>query len=167
MKKILTILFFTFCSFVVNAQQTTVDTTTISNAERIIDKYSGKIANTFIAGIEKITPVAINGFEVVVKLQIAEGLFNLLFVFINIVLFWLFFKEYNRIQKLLRSGNYPRSMNESYGPFDESNATAKLWIFAVLSCFFVLFSPFCLYDACTHLIAPEWFAIKEIIELFK
>ncbi len=166
MKKILSILFLSILSFVVNAQQTIPDTT-ISNAERIIDKYSGKIANTFIAGIEKITPVAINGFELAVRLQIAIGLFDLVISVLTILLLIFLFKEFNRIQQLLYSENCPKVMDKTEGPYYYKNCTIKLTILSILIIPFVITFPFCLYEAFTHLIAPEWFAIKEIIELFK
>lgn len=166
MKKILSILFLSLFSFVVNAQQTIPDTT-ISNAERIIDKYSGKIANTFIAGIEKITPVAINGFELAVRLQIAIGLFDLVGCVLFFICFIQLFKEYNRINALIDSKDCPTRMNNNSGPFDDKNATFKLGAFTILSILSVILLPFFLYEAFTHLIAPEWFAIKEIIELFK
>ncbi len=166
MKRILILSLFTLFSFVVNAQQTIPDTT-ISNAERIIDKYSGKIANTFIAGIEKITPVAINGFELAVRLQIAIGLFDLVGCMLFFLCFIQLFKEYNRISILLDSKDCPSRMNKTEGPFYDQNATFKLGAFTILSILSVIMLPFFLYEAFTHLIAPEWFAIKEIIELFK
>lgn len=166
MKEILTLLLFTLFSFVVNAQQTISDTT-ISNAERIIDKYSGKIANTFIAGIEKITPVAINGFELAVRLQIAIGLFDLVGCVLFFICFIKLFKEYNRINAVLDSKDTPSRMNKTEGPFFDQNITFKLRAFTLLSVLSVILLPFFLYEAFTHLIAPEWFAIKEIIEIFK
>ncbi len=166
MKKILTLLVFTLFSFVVNAQQPTVDTATISNAERIVDKYTGKIADAFTNGIEKVTPVAIDGFKLVCRLQIAIGLFDLAMVGICVLCLFAFFKEYNRINNLLHSEKCPRRMDPNEGPFYVSNYTAKLSMFFGSSMLFGILAPFCLYEAFTHLIAPEWFAIKEIIKLF-
>jgi len=166
MKRILILSLFTLFSLVVNAQQTIPDTT-ISNAERIIDKYSGKIANTFIAGVEKITPAAINGFELAVRLQIAIGLFNLIECILFLCIFFGFFKEYNKINTLLNSKDVPRQLNATHGPFEGKNASFKLVALTILSIISTILFPFCLYDAFTHLIAPEWFAVKQIIELFK
>src|SRR5690554_3395803 len=73
----------------------------ISETERIIDKYGGKIAESFNSIVEKITPVAEEGFKLAVRLQIAKGIASLLPLVLFIISVYLFSKEYNRIDGLL------------------------------------------------------------------
>lgn len=40
-----------------------------SEAERIVDKYSGKISDAFSQGVEAVAPTVKEGFVIVVKLQ--------------------------------------------------------------------------------------------------
>lgn len=140
------------------AQEQTKDTIIPqTTAERLIDKYSEKGINAFNTAVDKITPTAIEGFEVVVRLQIAKGIVNILPLFGFIIFFILFYKEYFRIDKL----------GSSYGPFDEGNITPLLIINFVASIILFIATLICIQYAIQYLLAPEWFAIKEIMGIFK
>ncbi len=167
MKKLIIILLclsFSFSSF---AEKTKEKQDSISNTERIIDKYSGKVVEGFNNVVEKAVPIAKQGFETAVRLQIAKGIANLL-----PLIFFLFFlyssnKEYDRINTILSSDNIPKHMDQKNGPFDEDNITPRLIIYFIIALILGILSLFTTYTGITHVVAPEWYAIKEIIKLFK
>lgn len=168
MKKFILLLLLSFTIATSFAQDKAKDSTaTLSEAERIIDKYGGAAIEGFNNVVAKITPMAEQGFEMAVKLQIAKGVGLSLPLIFCLIFLITFFKEYNRLDKILSSKEVPNHYNRSYGPFDESNITPLLIVSAILFLVFVVLSAFTTYDAITHLVAPEWYAIKEIIELFK
>lgn len=143
------------------------DSTKISTTERLVDKYGGKIIDGFNTVVEKATPVAKQGFEIAVRLQIAKGVACLLPIIFFFIFSYSFKKEYERISSILDSDKVPLHMDKSEGPMDEDNMTAKLLIYLLMSIVLFILSCIFTYTAITHLIAPEWFAIKEIIELIK
>lgn len=167
MKKLLFILLFIpIIGFSQEKSTDTISSLEITEAERIIDKYSGKIANSFNEGINKITPMAEEGFEIAVKLQLAKGIAYMIPSLLFIIFIMLFIKEYNDIKKELSSENIPIYLNENCGPFDEGNINPKLIIYLALSVILFIIAALSIYDGITHIVAPEWYAIKEIIELF-
>jgi hypothetical protein len=168
MKKFLLLLVLAFTLTTSFAQDKVKDSTaTISEAERIIDKYGGAAIEGFNNVVEKITPMAQQGFEIAVKLQIAKGVALSIPLILCLTFLIIFFKEYSRLDKILSSKEVPNHYNESYGPFDESNITPLLIVSLASFIIFTIAAAFTTYDAITHLVAPEWYAIKEIIELFQ
>jgi hypothetical protein len=169
MKKqlILILLLLTSVSYTFADSIPTLDTSTIYNAERIIDKYSGKISESFSEGIKQVAPVAKQSFYMVVKLQIAKGISLFLPLLLAIIFLFLFYKEYKRIETILASGNVPNHMNSHYGVFSDDNCNPLLIIYMAFGIMFLIGSVFTTIDAITYVIAPEWYAIKEIIDLFK
>ena len=133
------------------------DTTVVNatKAERIIDKYTGKISDAFNQGLDKVTPVAKQGFEIAVKLQIAKGLGYMIVPFVTVLLIILGFKFYNKSKTL--------SKDRYNSDFFEVLSVLCL----VLGGIGVIGSMPAIYHGLLHLIAPEWFAIQEIIHLFK
>ena len=131
---------------------------TTTQTERIIDKYGGKIIEQFNAVIEKSTPLAEDGFRMVVKLQYARGIGFLLPSILFIIFLVLFNTEYKSVKKEIGESDY--------GPFDEVNITPQLILYLSLS--IILFIVACVdtVDGILYLFAPEWFAIKEILDLF-
>ena len=130
-----------------------------TETERIIDKYSDSIIRGFNSTIEKVTPLAEDGFKVVVKLQFIKGVVYLLPLLFAIIFLILFKKEYNKIYEEIEDQSYNNV-------FDEDNMSVFLIIYLVLFTLFTLISLKYTYDGFTHIFVPEWFAIKEIVDLF-
>lgn len=146
MKKLLLVLTLILgCVLNLNAQveQVPDSTITVTEAERIIDKYSEKISDSFNEGITKIAPSVKEGFEVVVKLQIGIGLFNIAVSILCITLILLMIKNWKTIC------------------YNDCELAATF--LAIIS---IITFPITLYQGIVHLAAPEWYAMKEIIELF-
>lgn len=160
MKKIITILIlsitFALQSF---AQQDSINTVNkITETERIIDKYGGQAVQKFNELITKVTPMAEQGFDVVVKLQIAKGIGYLFITIITIIFWFIFFKNY----KLALQNQKESGKNDWV---DCNRGTPALISLALAVCGTVA-TPFSLYESILHLAAPEWYAIKEILKLF-
>jgi hypothetical protein len=161
------ILFMLLISLITYSQTVKDSLSTSQNVERLIDKYGGKISEGFNNVVEKTTPVAKEGFYIAVKLNIAHGIGLLLPLLFFFIFGYIFIKEYNRINNLLNSDNIPRYMNKNYGPMEDGNSSPLLWISLVSTCILFSFALFSTISGIKHLIAPEWYAIKDIIELFK
>lgn len=130
-----------------------------TETERIIDKYSDNIIRGFNSVIEKVTPLAEDGFKVVVKLQFIKGIVYLLPLVFAIIFLILFKREYNKIYEEIKDQSYNNV-------FDEDNISVFLIIYLLLFTLFTLISLRYTYDGFTHIFVPEWFAIKEIMGLF-
>ena len=157
MKKILTILLVLVSLNSYTQKLDSIPNTT--ETERIIDKYSDNIISGFNTVIEKVTPLAADGFKIVVKLQFVKGaayLLPLLFAIISLILFK---KEYNKIREEIKDRTYNNV-------FDEDNVTIFIIIYLALFILFTLIALSFTYDGLTHIFVPEWFAIKEIMGLF-
>ena len=165
MKNLLLLLLISVTSIAVNANDT-LNTKQISETERIIDKYGDKIVNSFNSFAEKALPIAEDGFKMVVRLQIARGLVCLIPLIMLIIFSILLSKEYNRILNLLNQPIVPKHMNNRYSPFSEDNITIFLLFYMIAVIIFGIMAIPTIYHSFLYLIAPEWFAIKEIINLF-
>jgi hypothetical protein len=165
MKKILLVLslFIATATFSQDSSKTPV----LDKTEQLVDKYGGKIADAFMNTMESAKPLAKEGFKSVVFLQIAKGVGGMIPAIIFIIAFSMFYSEYDKIDAVLKSDNVPNHMDSGYGPFGEDNINPKLILTLIASCIFLIVSCFTVYDGLLHLISPKWFAIKEIIELFK
>lgn len=139
----------------------------ITETERIIDKYSDKIADSFNKGIEKVAPVAEQGFEIAVKFQIIKGVSGLLPFIAFLVSVFVFRNEYFRISNLLRSDDVPDNMDSRKGIFSEENMSIILFSSFIITAVTLIASFFTLPSAISYILAPEWFAIKDILEMFK
>ncbi len=143
MKKLFFLLSFLFItSFVVNAQETIKEPEVdITQAERIIDKYSAKVTTAVTNIVTELEKPAKEVFETVVKLQIAKGVFYLL-----IACFGLFSLVLNII-------NFSKWIDESEG----------------ISIIFLIISAIAfglpLYWGLLYTFAPKWFAILQLIEV--
>lgn len=166
MKKLITILII-ILSIGGYAQQVNDSIPKITETERIIDKYGGKAVDAFNQVVEKAMPLAEEGIEIAVKLQIARGVSLLLPLLFFIIFFRLFVNEYNRINNILNSDNVPNQYDSHEGPLDNDNVNPKLILYISTAVILLLASLFTTYDGIMHLAAPEWFAIKDIIELVK
>lgn len=157
--------------FTLTASSQTKDTTSktplLDKTEHLVDKYSAKIADGFVSVIEQSKPMAKEAFQSVVMLQIAKGIALLLPLLAFIVFSVIFFNEYKRIDTILKSDNVPNHMDGNCGPMDEDNITPKMTLSLIGVVLFCILSCLCTYSAILHLIAPKWYAVKEIIELFK
>ena len=117
--------------------------------------------------MESAKPFVKEGFQTVVMLQIAKGIGYLLPLILFIIFLILMINEYKRIDNILKSDNVPEHMNNRYGPTGESNVTPIFILYLIFSAILFLASLTFTFDGITHIIAPKWFAIKEIIELLK
>jgi hypothetical protein len=145
----------------------TPDSIQVTQAERIIDKYSGKVYATVTEVVEQLKGPAKEMFDAVVRLEIAKGFGYLLPKIFTFLFLFLFVKEYKRILDILNRDNVPRRYDRNGGPFSEENSSFQLIMYLVVA--FLMFSMALIftYDGLLHLFAPEWYAIKEIIELVK
>lgn len=139
----------------------------LDKTEHLVDKYSSKIADTFISTMESAKPFVKESFQTVVMLQIAKGIGYLLPLVFFFIFFNLMINEYKRIDNILKGDNIPEHMNIRCGPTDEWNITPIFILYLIFSSILFLISLVYTFDGITHIIAPKWFAIKEIIELLK
>lgn len=160
---------FTFAQKAVDSVKDTTASATpiLDKTEKLVDKYGGKIADAFMSTMEKAKPMAKEGFESVVWLQIAKGVAGVLPLILCIIFMIIFVKEYRKIDNLLKSENVPKNMDNHYGPFDSCNINPILTGSFILTGIMVIVTVFTIADGIQHLIAPKWFAIKEIIDLIK
>ena len=144
MKKLITVLMLTLGLLTFTAVHSQENNDAITQTERIIDKYGGQIKQEFNNLMESVTPIATEGFEMVVKLQIAKGVGMLTPIVICCILFILFIIELNK------------DKNEDF-----------IIVLGIGAGIFVIAAIFSTYNGILHLMAPEWFAIKDILELIK
>lgn len=138
MKKLFLLLLFPILSY---AEPTTTET------ERIIDKYGEKIAIAFEEAIDTATPIAKEGYQIAIKLQVVKGIAELLPLVFTIILWFLFNKEYKKVESF------------------EYNGTPWLYFTFVSAIITSLIALFSTYTAVLRLMAPEWYAIKDILDL--
>lgn len=150
-------------SVTVNSLQ--LDSLQISEAERLIDKYSGKISDAFTSGIESVAPMAKNGFEAVVRLQIAKGLGGLLSFALFIFSFLFGFRviRKDRDRALKEHGHIKYWCSD--GPTFKVIQGVVLALMGFIGIVIWLANDF-ITQSIMQLMAPEWYAIKEIINLF-
>ena len=169
MRKLIILFLLMFTTLIFS--QTPLDTiqkpSTSQEVERLVDKYGGKIVDSFNTVVEKSTPVAKEGFYVAVKLNIATGVAHLLPLLFFFIFGYIFLKEYKRIDNILKSDNVPKNMCKSCGPTYEDNITPLLICSLIFTCILFILSCIFTTSGIKHLIAPEWYAIKDIISLFK
>ena len=145
----------------------TPDSAQVTQAERIIDKYSGKVYTTITEVVDQLKGPAKEMFDAVVRLEIAKGFGYLLPVLFMAIFLFLFAQEHKRISNILNGDNVPDRFNTNHGPFDEDNVTPQLIFYLIAASVAFIFAIIVTYDGLLHLFAPEWYAIKEIIELVK
>jgi hypothetical protein len=168
MKKLSILFLLMFTTLVFSTTNDSIQKpSTAQEVERLVDKYGGKIIDGFNTVVEKTTPIAEQGFYIAVKLNIAKGIGELLPLLFFFGFGYLFIREYNRINNILNSDNVPYNMHSGYGPMDFINSTPLLWISLTFIVILFIFSLFTTMSGIQHLIAPEWYAIKDIIDLFK
>lgn len=166
MKQLLvgTFLMFSFISF---AQKDSSTTSVLDKTEQLIDKYGAKLASSFMTVIESSKPLVKETFEVVIWLQVAKGIGHILPLVFFIIFIVIFFSEYNKLDTILKSDKVPNYLDKKYGPFDPSNINTKMIITLMFSLITFALTIFTLYDGILYLLAPKWYAIKEIIGAFK
>lgn len=155
-------MLFTYATLLAYGQQIENDTVTTSNlkeAERLIDKYGEKTVDAFNNLVEKATPLAVEGFNMAVKMQIAEGVSRIVPLIAFIISFILF-------KKMIK--DYEGKGVSLESRLSTDSATAVVFaIYVVLIVVSFICTLVLTYGGITRLIAPEWYAIKEIIELVK
>lgn len=135
-------------------------TVTTTETERIIDKYADKVYN----GISDVTAAlkepAAKVFGYVVKLNIAKGIALLLLLPLAIGCWIWFYISYSRISNKLK--NIAEYTNKTWSDVDGGSMAVISLVVSLATSFGSIFST---YWGILYLIAPEWFAIKDIIEL--
>lgn len=127
---------------------------TDSETERLIDKYSDKIADSFSNAVSSITPIAEDGFKVMVSLHFVSG-FQLLLVVIALTILSLYFI----IQ-------FQKHINEKDSCGDWGG-TKTVFFFLSLISIIVLISVLVGVPILSKLIVPEYYALKELISFIK
>ena len=129
-----------------------------TETERIIDKYGSKISDGFNKIVENVVPMAETGFTMVVKLQIAKGVAYMLVPLLSI-LFWIMFFTNYKLSLI-------NQKNDDINDWWDASRGAPAVVGLILAIITSGISFFTIYWGLLYLIAPEWFAIKEIIGLF-
>ena len=171
MKKLLLILIvFTIvsCCNTINAQATQIaidakdkvldeiglvaeEYVTESNVEKLVDKYTDKIGAAFEALSQKLEQPVEYVWNAFVKVNFAKGIVQLLFLLCFIISVFIVL----RLLKLLKDD-------------DNNEVLIGAFVIAALICAFSLIATFCtITEAIPRLIAPEYYALKEVFELFK
>lgn len=133
----------------------------VSQAEHLVAKYSTKITDAFTEGIQSVTPMAEDAFEMVVRLQTAKGVGLLLPIPLFFTFLLLLINEIKSVRKLIKEGNYHYT-----SPWSENNISMQMILFLILAVITGILSFITTYDGILHIMAPEWYAIKEIMGLF-
>lgn len=155
-----------------------VDSVTIGETERIIDKYSEKVFSSISGVVESLEAPTKMVFESVVRLQIARGVGLILFTILSIIVVLIGFHRIGVGVKLLEKTNIiihknnleileKESVDNSQPALSKDHNSLLELGYAVLGVGSGLFiiSLFSLYYGILYLMAPEWFAIKELIDL--
>lgn len=156
MKKLIILFLSIFCvttSFSQEEQSKVKEA--VTETERIVDKYGSKLAESFSEFMEGAKPMAQEGFKVVVRLQIAKGICKLLFIPLSIFCVWLFYRNLTYITLVEEKDVDP--LDTAYG---------VLFISGIVGIISIIASVLNISLAIQMILAPEWFAIKEISSLF-
>jgi hypothetical protein len=156
MKKFITILVL-LLSLQSYTQSTLDSIPNITETERIIDKYGSKISDGFNKMVENVAPMAEAGFTMVVKLQIAKGVAYMLIPLLS-VLFWIMFFTNYKLALI-------NQKNENIKDWCDASRGTPAIVGLILAIITSTISLFTIYHGLLYLIAPEWFAIKEILNL--
>lgn len=167
MKQFLTIIMVIGLAFSAQANEPSLDNvgnlamvdsatvTQLSEAERIVDKYSGKIADTFTKGLNTVVPAAKDGFNMVVKYEQAKGV-----ALLSPFLFFILLMALGTVMTIMAR------KRDRHDALDTMEGVIGMVAFILAGCAFIV-GVITFGDGVMHLIAPEWYAIQEIIELFK
>lgn len=136
-------IFIILSFFIINVSAQT--TQEITKAERIIDKYSEKVINTVEKTVKVLEQPAKEIFESVIRLQIARGIALLSMALTGLLLIFL-----------------PIIINKTNWSSLDKNMTSILSIIIGLTLFLIG-----MYYGLSYCLAPEWYGIQEIFNLFK
>lgn len=145
------IIIFLLVLFSIPSYTQKLDSIRIKETERIIDKYSEKISDSFSNLVHGITPDIKEGFAIVVKKQVVEGIIDLtcylLFCILSVITAVYFYRKADF------SGDSP------------SASVILLIFFGVigLASIAVLFGN--MGELIGKIVVPEWYAIDEILRL--
>lgn len=150
-----------------NLKKDSSATPVLDKTEQLVDKYSAKIADVFMSSIDKATPFVKSTFTSLVYLQICKGIAYLVPTFFFLLFLWIFIYQYNKVEKILNSDKVPNNLRAGYGVFNSYNINPKIIISFILFILFGIVSMCTIADGIEHLFAPQWYAVKDIIELFR
>lgn len=151
MKRIIFILLtgIMFINYLPAQEEVPVNEPTATEAERIIDKYTDKVWNGVEDIASQLEGPAKEAFSYVVKLQIAKGIGMLLPAFLFIVCTIIF------------------TLGALTVKDTEDPKFITPVVFGIIGLLMFVVSLFSTYDGILHLIAPEWYAVVDIINLVK
>lgn len=131
------------------------DTTKVTNeVERLIDKYSAKIAESLNTSVEAVVPVIKNVYRSALMKQYAVAFSSAFSVLVGMILIFLAKREY---VFELKASNIRK-------PYDAENPF--LWFYTICGLVITTLSLLVfLVSGVKRLIAPEWYAIETIKEL--
>lgn len=166
MKKVFFILSFLFTLFIVNAQTTVnstaektattvVDSTNylaLVQAEKLVDKYSGNITAAVVSLAKALQQPAEKVFQILTYKAFAEGLGLLLLPIITILLIIWFFLSFKKSE-----WTYSGDPDNKYAVMTIISGATSVIMLAV--------TYINITNMITHLIAPEYYAIKDIIDI--
>lgn len=125
-----------------------------TEVERIVDKYTNKVWDSFATLVEKASESAKVGFKWVVKLQIAKGIAGLIPLILAIML-WISFKR-----------TYEKASVKENFQFHLETEPIMIMKLVTATCISIVAATL-FYDSVLYLIAPEWFALKDIRDLVR
>lgn len=143
----------------------------ISTAERLIDKYTAKIAESMTKIAKQIGKTASNtfnyvenvlieGFKYLVRYQIAKGLIHISPMFVAIIFYWIWNSERKRLIKLMESKSL-----ESVWNIRVISTKYILFLLGMVAMFFVSLET--VPTGILYLVAPEWYALQDAIKLIE
>jgi len=152
MKKIFVLLAFVI-TFASQTIAITADSTNISNAERIIDKYSDKAYTTIVSIADRLEGPAKEVFHYVTMKNFAQGIAGFAPALLFLMLFYYYFPT---VKKMIK---------ENKCDADHGAVFVVGWGLALLALGILTISTF--QSSVMHIIAPEWYAIQDIVSLIK
>ena len=168
MKKIFIVLMFALtASLTAFAQDTTSVSNNITEAERIVDKYAAKVTTAVTNIVAELEEPAKEVFRITVKLKIAQGIAYMLVLVATIIYFYIFNIQYKKGNEYWKDYNQAKLNSYYYKDWSDAPNFGISMIFLILGVIFAFASVFATYWGILHLIAPEWFAIQELVELVK
>ncbi len=124
----------------------------LEKTDEIISKYADGIRDAFNEGMEHAVPVAKDGFELMVRYEIAIGITYLMPLLFFIVFF---------------SMCIVYAKKSEWRKYEIDFEGVMCMILGTVSCIALIITMCTIGEAVLHLLAPEYYAIKDIIAMFK
>ena len=135
----------------------------VTEVERIFDKYSAKAVDGLNNAVQNVAPYAEKGFHMAVRLQIAKGIVNIIPLPLTLLFVWLLFRTMKRLDDIEQvKKDTGENISEIRAEIYKVTlvVSAIVGIVGIIACFFTV------GDGILYLIAPEWYAVQDILQLF-